>query len=58
MFNQSVMFESEVIELGHIGACSKCHRFKELVELYLWTLNGGRDVNVVCHRCLEDEIAA
>ena len=51
MFSQSVLFENEIIDLGYVGACTKCHRFKEVVEMYVHDSSGDHDVLVLCHRC-------
>jgi hypothetical protein len=53
MSNNSVLFDREIVELWHIGACTICHNFDELVEVYIRTIRGSSDVQVVCCNCVD-----
>jgi hypothetical protein len=48
-----VLFDREIVELWHIGACTICHNFDELVEVYIRTIRGSSDVQVVCCNCVD-----
>jgi hypothetical protein len=54
MSNNSVLFDREIVELWHIGACTICHNFDELVEVYIRTIRGSSDVQVVCRNCVDN----
>ena len=53
MLSNSVLFDREIVELWHIGACTICHNFDELVEVYIRTIRGSSDVQVVCRNCVD-----
>jgi len=53
MLSNSMLCDREVIELWHIGACTICHNFDELVEVYVRSIRGSSDVQVVCHHCID-----
>ena len=54
MLSNSVLFDREIVELWHIGACTICHNFDELVEVYIRTIRGSSDVQVVCRNCVDN----
>lgn len=54
MLSNSVLFDREIVELWHIGACTICHNFDELVEVYIRTIRGSSDVRVVCRDCVDN----
>ena len=54
MLSNSVLFDREIVELWHIGACTICHNFDELVEVYIRTIRGSSDVQVVCRDCVDN----
>lgn len=54
MLSSSVLFDREIVELWHIGACTICHNFDELVEVYIRTIRGSSDVHVVCRNCFDN----
>ena len=53
MLSNSVLVDREIVELWHIGACTNCHKFDELVEVYVRSIRGSGDVEVVCHQCVD-----